>query len=197
VAIDGPDAAGKTTLAAELAGALAGVRRPIALSVDGFHRPRDVRRRRGELSPDGYYADCFDYPAVLEEVLTPLSAEGDRSYREAVFDYRRDVPLELPRRRAPAGAALLFEGVFLLRPELRDHWDLRVYLHISPAESLRRALVRDADLFGGADATRERYRLRYLPGQELYRRVADPLARADVVVDNEDPAHPRVLTWRG
>jgi uridine kinase len=44
VAIDGPDAAGKTTLAAELAGALAGVREPIALSVDGFHRPRDVRR---------------------------------------------------------------------------------------------------------------------------------------------------------
>jgi uridine kinase len=145
---------------------------------------------------DGYYADCFDYSAVREEVLAPLGAEGDRWYREAVFDYRRDAPLDLPRRRAAAGAVLLFEGVFLLRTELRDHWDLCVYLHISPAESLRRALVRDAALFGGADATRERYHRRYLPGQELYRRVADPLARADVVVDNEDPARPRVLTWR-
>jgi MoxR-like ATPase len=49
--IDGPDAAGKTTLADRLAGALPGpVRR---ISADDFLRPRDERYRRGELSPEG------------------------------------------------------------------------------------------------------------------------------------------------
>jgi uridine kinase len=47
VAIDGPDAAGKSTLAAERAAVLAGA---IVVSVDGFHRPSGVRRRHGSLT---------------------------------------------------------------------------------------------------------------------------------------------------
>ncbi len=33
---------------------------------------------------------------------------------------------------------------------------------------------------------------RYVAGQRLYFAEADPESRADVVVDNADPAHPRV-----
>jgi uridine kinase len=41
VAVDGPDAAGKTTLADELASVLRGRGRTvIRASIDGFHRPR-------------------------------------------------------------------------------------------------------------------------------------------------------------
>jgi hypothetical protein len=54
MAIDGIDAAGKTTLADELAELLAPLDRPvIRASVDSFHRPRDERYRRfGALSPE-------------------------------------------------------------------------------------------------------------------------------------------------
>ncbi|WP_433269626.1 hypothetical protein ACQPZF_07485 [Actinosynnema sp. CS-041913] len=159
VAVDGPDAAGKSTLAAAL-GRRLGVE---VTSVDDFHHPPEVRHRRGPWSPEGYYRDTFDYPAL----------------RRAVS--------------ARAGSVVLVEGVFLLRPELRDDWDLAVYLHVSPEETLRRALVRDVGLFG--DAVRERYERRYLPGQALYRAEADPLARADVLVDHTDPARPLVLRW--
>lgn len=72
-----------------------------------------------------------------------------------------------------------------MRPELRDGWDLRVYLHVSPPDAVRRALVRDADLLGGAGAVRERYHRRYLPDQRLYRQHCEPTERADVVVDND------------
>ncbi|GAA1793293.1 hypothetical protein GCM10009682_13960 [Luedemannella flava] len=195
VAVDGPDAAGKTTLAADLARVLAGVREPVRVSIDGFHRPRAERRRRGDLSPEGYYRDSFDYQSVLDEVLTPLGADGERWYRPQVFDHRRDAPVDAPARVAPAGGVLLFEGVFLLRPELRGHWDLAVYLDIAPEESVRRALLRDAGLFGGPAATRERYQARYLPGQELYRAEADPRGHADVVIDNTDPERPDILRW--
>jgi uridine kinase len=55
VALDGPDAAGKTTLADELAARLVpGDRDVIRASIDGFHRPRLERRRRGDTDPHRY-----------------------------------------------------------------------------------------------------------------------------------------------
>ena len=64
VGVDGPDAAGKTTLANRLAAALGthnvgsvkdatGAPAVIRASVDRFHRPRAERYRRGEASPEG------------------------------------------------------------------------------------------------------------------------------------------------
>jgi uridine kinase len=195
VAIDGPDAAGKSTLAAELARRLTGVRPVIQASIDGFHQPRQVRHRRGSLSPEGYYEDSFDYDAVRASVLEPLAPGGSCRYRRAVFDHRTDAGCDVVVEHAPPGSVLLFDGVFLMRPELREHWDLSIFVEVSPAEALRRALVRDVELFGSADEVRERYRARYLPGQELYRAAVAPQRRADVVVDNDDVARPRVLKW--
>lgn len=195
VAVDGPDAAGKSTLAAELTRGLADVGDVILASVDGFHQPRGVRYRRGDLSAEGYYEDAFDYDAVVASVLEPLGPGGDRRYRTAVFDFRADAVLDQPVRQAPDGAVLLFEGVFLLRPRLRDFWDLSIIVDVSPDEALRRALVRDVRLFGSPDAVRERYRLRYLPAQQLYRAEASPTLHADVVIDNDDPTRPRLLKW--
>lgn len=195
VAVDGPDAAGKSTLAEELAQALAGRRETIRVSIDGFHRPREVRHRRGSLSPEGYYHDSFDYDAVRALVLEPLGPGGTGRYRKALFDHVTDTAVDSGFEQAPDGAVLLFDGVFLLRPELRDCWDLRIFLDISPDEAVRRAVVRDVDLFGSPAAVRDRYRLRYLPGQQLYRAAAEPATAADVVIDHDDPAGPQIVRW--
>jgi uridine kinase len=193
VAVDGPDAAGKTTLAADLARCRAGAREPLVASVDGFHRPRSARYRRGSMSAEGYYEDAFDYDALLDSLLRPLGPGGDGRYRTAVFDHRADVPDDRPAVRAGAGAVLLLDGVFLLRPRLADVWDLSIFVDVSPDEAVRRAVIRDVGLFGGADAVRERYRRRYLPAQRLYRAEASPTTRADVVIDNDDPERPRLI----
>lgn len=195
VAVDGPDAAGKTTLADELAESLRGRRDVIRVGVDGFHRPRSARLRRGSLSPEGFYHDSFDYDAVRRAVLDPLGPGGDRRYRTAVFDYRIDQAVDKPARLAPEGAVLLFDGVFMLRPELRGCWDMSIFVDVSEDEALQRALVRDVGLMGGADAVRERYQRRYLPGQRLYRATAEPHRVADVVIDNDRPAEPQVVKW--
>src|ERR671936_3199905 len=76
VAIDGVDAAGKTTLADELAAVLRGRgREVIRASIDGFLRPRAERYRRGELSPEGYYHDSFDYAALRETIGEALASQ--------------------------------------------------------------------------------------------------------------------------
>jgi uridine kinase len=196
VAIDGPDAAGKTTLADELADRLTGRGRPvIRASIDGFHQPQAIRRRRGSLSPEGYFLDAFDYAAFRRLLLEPLSPAGDRRYRTAAFDHLTDSPLDGPTREAAGNAVLIVDGVFLLREELRGYWDLTVFLCISPAESLRRALQRDVTVFGSPDTVRERYEARYLPGQALYHSCAAPQEHAHVLIDHEHPETPRVLRW--
>jgi uridine kinase len=166
VGVDGPDAAGKTTLADVLAGRVAGLR----ASIDDFLRPRADRYRRGELSAEGYYRDAFDVDGFLAGCARPFLARDDR-------------------------AVLVVDGVFLLRPELAHLWTVSIYLRVSPRESLRRALTRDLALMGSADAVRRRYLARYLPGQAIYRAEADPESVADIVIDNESVEAPRVLRW--
>jgi uridine kinase len=197
VAVDGPDAAGKTTLADELAERLDSRRAVIRAGVDGFHHPGAVRRRRGSLPPEGCYHDTFDYAAVRHAVLDPLGPTGDRRYRTAVFDHGTDQPVDQPPRTAPDDALLIFDGVFLLRPELRRDWDIAVFVDIAEDETLRRALVRDAAAMGGPDEVRTRYDRRYLPAQRLYRADAHPEQAADVVIRNDRPAAPVVVRWPG
>lgn len=171
VAVDGPDAAGKTTFADELATTLAPERPVTRLSIDDFHHPPEIRARRGPLSAEGYYLDAFDLPAARGAVNRATAT-------------------------AAAGTVVLVDGVFLHRAALRDAWDLAVYLHVEPEVTVRRALVRDRELFGSQDRVVERYTHRYLPAQALYRERDRPLERSHLVVDHTDPAHPRILTDR-
>ncbi len=98
----------------------------------------------------------------------------------------------MDRVRAAADAVLLFDGVFLLRPELREEWDLAIFVRVEPGESLRRALERDVELFGSREEVERRYRTRYLPGQRIYLDEVRPLAAADLVVVNDEPAAPEL-----
>lgn len=192
VGIDGPDGSGKTTLADNLAESLTGP--VLRASIDGFHNPTELRRRRGDLSPEGYYRDSFDHQSLLDDLLDPF-ATGQGEVLVRRYDWRTGAgPLST---EVPEQATLLFDGVFLLRPELRNVWHLTVYLRVGPEESLRRALERDLHLFGSDEEVRKRYLARYLPGQALYQNESDPEGRAHVVVDNNDPMTPVILRWTG
>jgi uridine kinase len=180
VAVDGVDAAGKTTLADGIAAVLQEDNVPVLrASIDGFHHPASRRYRRLGSDPGrSYYEDSFDHTAIQDELLVPFRA--GRPVRTAVFDYRTDTAVTVAPIDVPNGCVLVFDGVFLQRPELAPWWDLVIFLRIDPEVALKRALARDRDSMGG-DAER-RYRERYIPGQEHYLR-SGPETRADVVVD--------------
>ncbi|MHB8059420.1 MAG: nucleoside/nucleotide kinase family protein [Gaiellaceae bacterium] len=193
VAIDGPDAAGKTMLADELAELLADKRPVIRAGIDSFHNPRELRYRRGPDSPEGYFLDSFDYEALRTLLLEPLGPGGSRRYRRALFDYRVDEEAAAPEEEASPDAVLLFDGVFLLRSELAPHWDFSIFVHADFDEIVRRAEARDQELMGGVEVVRERYRNRYIPGQELYFSRCAPQEIADVAVDNSNPDEPQLI----
>jgi len=120
--------------------------------------------------------------------------DGASDVRTASYDHRADAEVN-DAMAVPSRAVLIVDVVFLLRPELRDLWTLSVYRRVSSGETLRRAHERDLELFGSAEDVERRYVGRYLPGQALYRREADPEARADLLVDNERFEAPRIERW--
>jgi uridine kinase len=192
VAIDGRPAAGKTTLADELAVVLrARGREVIRATIEGFLVPRSQRYRRGIDSAEGCYHDSFDFDALHQVLLDPLGPSGDRSFRHAVYDRETDTGISVPAETAAPDAVLLFDGVFLLRPELLDRWDLRIFVSTTFEKTLERALVRDQESMGSAARVEQRFRNRYQPSQEHYLNTMHPADRAHIIIDNDEPQRPR------
>lgn len=167
--IDGPDAAGKTTLADAVAARLG--ERALRASVDGFHRPAAQR----QVLP---YEDSFDTERLAADLLAPFAAGAPQVLVRA-YDHLADAPAEVVAP-VPADAVLVLDGVFLGR--LRRHLTTWVFLDVPPEVTLTRAAVRDAGF------SEQRYRERYLPAQARYRPTVEP----DLLVDNRDPARPRL-----
>lgn len=128
VGIDGAAGSGKSTLADELARVLTVEEVPVIRStVDSFHNPRAVRWRLGRTSPEGYYLNSHDLHALKTFLLQPLTS-GMGRFRRVAFDEPSDSPVEAPLERALPGSVLLFDGLFLHRPELRHHWDYSIFI---------------------------------------------------------------------
>ncbi|SCG44273.1 uridine kinase [Micromonospora echinaurantiaca] len=190
VAIDGPPAAGKTTLADELAVVLREQGRDvIRATIDDFLFPRAQRYPRGEYSAEGCYYDAHNYDALNRVLLDPLGPRGDRRFQPAVYDRTTDTPLSPPVTTAPADAVLVFDGVFLMRPELIDRWDLRIFVSTTLEKTVDRAVIREHRVSSRADVER-RWRERYIPSQRLYLATVRPTRHANIIVHNDEPQQP-------
>ncbi|MEU7868612.1 uridylate kinase [Dactylosporangium sp. NPDC049140] len=195
VGIDGHSAAGKTTLADELAAVLRGrTARPVLrVAVDHFKRHVDRRTQYPPGSPESYYFEMFDVDAIRDELLVPLGPLGSRRYRTQIMDFSGRTPVDSGVHVAPDDAILVADGGFLQKPALFRHWDLRVYVHIEVADVLHRGTARDQAWMVSAEAAAERYRTYYIPGEELYLAEVRPAERADIVIDNRDFDAPRIV----
>ena len=190
VAIDGVDGVGKTMLADELAEAMSAYNRPvIRASVDGFHNPRSVRYKLGRGSPEGYFLDSFNYSALISVLLAPLGPGGTRRYRRAVFNYRTDSEVATPFETAAEDAMLLFDGVFLHRPELRSYWDFSLFLDAPFEVTIPRAAARG----GSASDVSASENRRYVEGQQIYLQTCEPKSAATILVNNEDLSSPEIV----
>ncbi len=198
VGIDGIDGAGKSTFADELATVLA--ERDIATAratIDSFHRPRVERYARGRASPEGFFHDSHDLVAVRRMLLDPLR-RGER-FIAAVFDEPADRPIDLVPTMPSVGGVLVFDGIFLHRPELADTWDMSIWLDgATRVERERISRVLDGCPTEPIAAVLHLLAwwarlVRYVDGQRIYLDEIDPASRADIVVANDDLEAPRIV----
>ena len=155
--------------------------------------PCALRSMAWPVRGNGFYEDSFDYPALRSALLNPLGPGGNGRHRSALFDQTTDSAVIGEPRDAGADAILLFDGLFLLRPEIGACWDLHVFLDVPFGETLQRMLVRDARSGLSDDDVRRRFAVRYRPGEERYLREMRPRERAAIVIDNTDPAQPAIV----
>ncbi|WP_448070494.1 hypothetical protein [Georgenia yuyongxinii] len=182
LAIDGPDAAGKTTFARDLDDVLhrflpdgAEVRR---FSADNHMIPIQVRRSDVATDSRWLYDNFLDLKRIRE--------------------IARGVP-----EVSPPGSVVIIEGMTLQRPELADLWDVTIYMSVPAEVTIERARTRYAALIDAAEEPDEvddmerRYRERYVPAYRIYVQDIAPHERADILVDMTDFDAPRVERWNG
>lgn len=200
IGIDGIDGSGKSTFADEVAVRLANQGTLVVRStIDSFHNPREVRWAKGKSSPVGFYLDSHDLTALRQTLLEPMKEGPGAKYRTAVFDEPTDQPVDEPPLTVEGNEVVIFDGIFLCRPELNDYWDYVVFLEAQDRVDLDRLgyVVRDAPAAGLGLVDHVLQWVgridRYSSGMRYYLDSADPKSGADVVIDNNDLAHPTVI----
>lgn len=168
VAIDGRCASGKSTLGRYLVRQLpAGM----VLMDDFFLRPSQRTPER-YAQPGGN----VDRERVRAEVIDPFLHGDPISYQP--FDCSR---MELADRiSVPAAPILILEGSYSLHPYLRDAYDLKIFLSVSPEEQQRRLLLRE-----GPSRLKD-FNERWIPLEERYFEAMNPAACADIVLDTSE-----------
>jgi uridine kinase len=168
IAIDGTDGSGKSHFALALAAAIeaAGRAAPV-LHVDDFRVPISFEGEAAEHEAALYYERYYDFAALSAALAAFLDGPPD-------------------------GAIGVLEGVLVLRADLPAATPL-VVLEVSPSVARGRILARDRAKGRTPEEIARRIDRRYFPAQARYRAALDPIARADLLVDNDDWTAPRVL----
>jgi uridine kinase len=135
LAVDGPSAAGTTTLAGVVAGELDAS----VVHVDDFYRdmPED---RRWTLSAAEGFELYFDWQRLRREALEPLKAGRAAIFRP--YSWRPEGGLAAERIMVPAADVVVVEGVYAARPEIADVVDVAVLVETPAAERRRRMVAR-------------------------------------------------------
>ena len=193
VGVDGVCGVGKSTFADRLAEGIETLGRPvIRLDSDGFHHVRAIRYRQGSESARGYYEDAYDFDSLRDLALLPLGANGPHRYASRVHDLATDKAVR-EWAVAPVDAVVVFDATFLQRDDLRDHWDEVIYLDATMERAQERGTARDAPALGGLERAVAVYEARYMAACRIYLAEQSPRERASIVIDNDDPTHPRLL----
>lgn len=150
VAIDGPCASGKTTLAESLSQHLAC---PVIHMDHFFLRPE--QRTPDRLAEPG---GNFDRERFTAEVLTPLREGKTFAYRPFVCS-TMSLGEPITVERSPV---ILIEGSYSCHPDLRDVYDLRLFTSISPEEQEKRLLLREGE------AKLAVFKAKWIPMEEAY-----------------------------
>lgn len=161
IGIDGPAAAGKSTLAYKLAEQFDG----IIFHMDDYFLTDELRTEERLGTPGGN----VDYARMHKEIFMNLSNKkieynkyncSTKKFEEEIEDMK-DV--------------IIIEGVYSMRPEFMRYYDLSVYVDVDKAEQLHRLEKRNAKLMN-------RFLNEWLPMEEKYFEAFSVKDRVDYII---------------
>ncbi|MBR6760501.1 MAG: (d)CMP kinase [Oscillospiraceae bacterium] len=168
IALDGRSAAGKSTLAAQLARQI----HCLVLHMDDFYLPLANRTAEQMAQPGGH----MDYPRLLQEVLLPLHEKQCCSY--SAFDCKQQILL--PPISLFAAPIILLEGSYSCHPLLWEQADLHCFLDITPQQQAERLAMRDRQ-------SAAQFHSVWIPREEQYFSAYDIRQRCDRILYGTNP----------
>jgi uridine kinase len=188
VAISGIDGSGKGHVSERLAAALNGRGlRTVVLPVDGWLRLPDARFSASD--PGGhFYTHAIRFDELFGDLVLPLR---DRRSVRVTMDYVEETALHARRHTYEFQDVdvILLEGIFLLKQELRAHYDLAIWIDCSFNTALARAIARAQEGLGPDDTIRA-YHAIYFPAQEQHLRLDKPRDAAMMIIRNDQSTEP-------
>ncbi len=185
VALSGIDASGKTTLARELEDALASRGFRVALiGADSWHHRASVRFSESDPAAH-FYWNAFRFEELFRRLIEPLRRDGSVTLTANLVKIASDAsyPHTYLFRKVDI---ILLEGIFLLRQDLRDRYDLSFWIDCSFETALERALSRNQE-GQSKDRLLSDYRRIYFPAQKIHLATDWPRFFADAILSNDDP----------
>ena len=170
VAIDGLGGAGKSTLARLLEEHLKTLGWTVAVvKHDDFYCPSDQRGNQ----QTGIIGCDFDWERLRDQVLTPIR-EGRLAHYQR-YDWKADVLTEW--HTISTSDVVLVEGVYTMRCELTDLYDLKIWVECPRAIRLARGIARDGE------AARAIWEQDWMPKEDDYVKTHLPHERADFSIN--------------
>ncbi len=138
--VAGGSGSGKTTVAERLAGLIGGATDLALLRLDAYYRDRNHLPFDERAAINYDHPDAFDWPLLLDHVQALLDGHP---VQVPVYDFA--TYQRLPDRQTVAPARIIVvEGILVLyEPELRERFDLRVFVDTDADVRFIRRLERD------------------------------------------------------
>ena len=167
IGIDGCGGFGKSYLADKLRNEYSNV---TIIHMDDFHFPSskliNANPRNKPIGAD------FDWRRVLKDVLNPVSQESTGYYQR--YDWDKDDLAEW--HTVPVGDIVIVEGVYAIRKELANKYDIRIWVDTPREVRLSRGIKRDGE------EARGMWENNWMVSEDLYVERQMPFKKADFIV---------------
>ncbi|MEP6685787.1 MAG: uridine kinase [Verrucomicrobiota bacterium] len=136
-----------------------------------------------------FYDHAFRFDEMFERLVLPLRNTRGIDL-EADFVEETATTFRKHRYEFHDVDIILLEGIFLLQPAHRDHFDLKVWIDCSFETALQRAVARGQEGLPPAE-TIHAFETIYFPAQRIHLARDNPRETSDVVFPNESQSPPK------
>ncbi|HSC78527.1 MAG TPA: hypothetical protein VLB32_08185 [Candidatus Acidoferrales bacterium] len=183
VALSGIDGAGKGYLGEQLVAALRerGLN-AVLITIDPWLN-LPATRFSAERLAEQFYWNAIRFEEMFEKLVLPL--KRNRSVRVEA-EVAEETATEFCRYTYEFSDVdvIVLEGIYLLRRDLRRHYDFSFWIECSFETALERAIRRAQEGLPPAETIRA-YQTIYFPAQLIHFALDEPWAAADLVISND------------
>ena len=182
VAISGIDGSGKGYVIAQLVETLQGQGiNAVSINLDAWHTPLNIRHNPDDPA-EHFYRNAFQFNELFDSLVEPLRQQRSIQLTQTLHGVS-GIPSEQTYEFHNVDVVIL-EGIFLLKRELRHHYDLAFRIDCTFETALERALQRNQEGLP-PDGIIHDYHTIYFPAEQIHLALDAPNLTVNGIYTND------------